>query len=105
METLREAIERIQRMRDEASAYFEENDVPGGWLDEHGSWKDWESEAEGSAAEAEVQTLDRVLDVLQALAHGLTPEQGSTLRQDIAELDRAADRGEPPYAKAVSDDA
>lgn len=75
---LPEAIRRIQNMRDEAAAYFAEHDVPGEWLDHDGSWKDWESESEGSAAEAKRDALDAALDVLQILAHGGAPEQGST---------------------------
>lgn len=75
---LPEAIRRVQNMHDEAAAYFEEHDVPGEWLDAAGSWKDWDSEAEGSAAEAKVDALSSVLDVLTILAHGGTPEQGSS---------------------------
>jgi len=65
---LGDAIEEIERMHAKASEFFEANDVPGGWLDEFGSWKDWESEAEGSAAEAERDTLERVLALLKGSA-------------------------------------
>lgn len=59
---LREAITRIQNMRDDANA---------GYL---------EAESESSVQDArhvERETLDRVLDVLQILYHGGTPMQGA----------------------------
>jgi hypothetical protein len=59
---LREAIARIQNMRDEADAAYTE------------------AEPESSAQDAvyvERETLDRVLDVLQILYHGGTPMQGA----------------------------
>lgn len=75
-DVMAEAISHVQKMHDDAAAYFEKYDVPGEWLDADGSWKDWESEAEGSAAEAKRDALSSVLDVLQLLANGITPEQG-----------------------------
>jgi len=59
---LREAIARIQNMRDEADADY--------------SHAEPESSAEDTLY-VERETLDRVLDVLQILYHGGTPMQGA----------------------------
>lgn len=83
----------IERLRE----LFEADDWGSAWELHDGEDNEYHYSDEGA-----MQAYDRVLDVLTVLAHGLTPAQGSTLRQDIAELDRAADRGEPPYESEES---
>lgn len=55
---------QVQQLHDKAAHYFEEHDVPGGWLDDDGAWKDWESESEGSAAEARRDAFAEVLALI-----------------------------------------
>lgn len=71
--TLDRAIWRIQRLRDDAQAYLEEYDRPdseveGGWLDDDGSIKDWESGEEYHAALATVAAYDKAIETLLSLA-------------------------------------
>lgn len=72
-----DAIRRIQALRDEQQRVIDEYDVPGQWLDEDGSWRDWESEASARETEGARDAYDRALDILQALAHGIEPAQGA----------------------------
>jgi hypothetical protein len=61
------SIEKIRALRDEVQAEIDECDVPGGeWLDDDGSYRDWEAEANGREAEAQRDTLNRVLAILAA---------------------------------------
>lgn len=72
-----DAIARVQRLRDAAVIERDRHDSVGEGLTSDGSWKDWEAEAYGDGNDREVETFDRVLDVLQILAHGDTPMQGA----------------------------
>jgi hypothetical protein len=64
--TLTGALERL--IADELTAaqtYFDTYDVPGEWLTADGSWKDWESEAEGAAAEGKIEGLKAALKIVR----------------------------------------
>ena len=63
---MQDAIAQIRELHAAAALYFETNDKPGAWLDADGSWKDWESESEGSAAEARRDALAEALALLDA---------------------------------------
>jgi len=92
---MKEAIERVQRMRDdeerEALAWylgrFTDVDPDGLSIDalraafEEDDWKGWETSGSEDIEiwerkEGATDAFDRVLDVLQALAHGVEPAQG-----------------------------
>jgi len=60
-----ENLRAVEELHSKARAYFEKYDRPGEWLDEDGSWKDWESEAEGRAAEATAEAYAIVLKILR----------------------------------------
>lgn len=64
------AIAEVEARREAAQAFHDEHDVPGGWLDADGSWRDWESEAEGEAAQARIDALGEALTVLYAVQAG-----------------------------------
>jgi hypothetical protein len=72
---LEDAVREVQALRQKAVDYHDEYDRPyteveGGWLDEDGSWKDWESEAEGASCEARIDAYDEVLAILAETSPG-----------------------------------
>jgi hypothetical protein len=64
-------------MYDEAKRERDEFEVEELGPELDGSWHDWDAQCWGEANDREVETLSRVLDVLQAIANGLVPAQGA----------------------------
>lgn len=85
---LQEVVQRVEALHADAARYFAEHDQPGEWLDVDGSWKSWEAESEGSAAEATRDAYAAVLALLRgAPAETVEPDpfegdQGAQLIRD-----------------------
>jgi hypothetical protein len=81
---MKESVEKIRALRDEVQAEIDECDVAGGeWLDDDGSYRDWEAEANGREAEARRDTLNQVLAILGAV-------EGEAMTADTIELEPRA---------------
>lgn len=75
MSEIVQAIEHIQNMFETAKG--ERDAFEAEVLDEYGSWQSWDDQCWGEGNDREVETLSAVLDVLQSVAHGITPAQGA----------------------------